>query len=120
MLTQRGIPFSEKTISSPEDTAEFAKTINSKQLPVLMVGKNKLAPFSPDDWATALTSAGYPTSSQLPPGYKNPAPTRVAQNTEAAKVPAPGTPATTGDGAGPPPAGDTPSQGNTPSWFKGF
>jgi glutaredoxin len=120
LLTQRGIPFTEKTIATPEDAAEFTKTVNSQQIPVLMVGKNKVAPFAPDDWNGALTGAGYPASSLLPPGYKNPTPTNVAQSTTPAAPAAPGTPPAATPGApqtstAPPAAG-----GDKPTWFKGF
>jgi len=118
MLSQRGIPFSEKTVSTPEDAAAFTKSINtSGQVPVLTIGSTKLSPFSPDDWTSALTTAGYPTSSQLPPTYKAPSATNLAQNTPATPAananpaPSPNTPAA-------PPAG-APAD-TKPSWFKGF
>ena len=122
LLNARGIPFTEKTISTPEDVAEFTKTINTQQIPVLMVGRNKLAPFAPDDWNGALTSAGYPAASQLPPGYKNPTPTNVAQNTAPATPAtptAPAAPAANAPGApSAPPAAA--GGGERPGWFKGF
>jgi len=120
LLTQRGVPFTEKIISTPDDAAEFAKTINSQQVPVLMVGKTKVVPFAPADWNGALDLAGYPASSQLPAGYKNPPPTNVAQSTPPASQP--GT-ASNGTGPAAPPA-STPTapaaSGDKPTWFKGF
>jgi glutaredoxin len=111
MLNQRGIPFAEKTVSTPEDAAAFNKVNSAGQVPVLTVGATKLAPFSPDDWNNALTTAGYPANSQLPPGYKAPPVTNLAQNSP----PAQATGATAAPAAPPAAAADT-----KPSWFKGF
>ena len=122
LLTQRGIPFTEKTVNTQEDAAEFGKTINSKQLPVLTVGSTKLVQFASDQWNTALTAGGYPTSSQLPSGFRNPAPSALAQvaapaaaapgNQQAANPGAPSTAQSSGPAS---------SDGGTkPSWFKGF
>jgi len=120
LLTQRGIPFTEKIISTPEDATEFMKTVNSQQIPVMMLGKSKFAPFVRDDWNNALTGVGYPATSQLPPGYKNPTPTNVAQSTPAATPATPannaGTTASTAPSAPAQPADD----GSKPAWFKGF
>jgi len=115
MLNQRGIPFTEKTVSTQEDAAAFAKVNSAGQVPVLSVGATKLTPFSPEDWNNALTTAGYPASSQLPPGYKAPPVTNLAQNTP----PAPATStnaAATAPGA-PPAAAPADTK---PAWFKGF
>ncbi|MDB5806854.1 MAG: hypothetical protein JWN73_4176 [Betaproteobacteria bacterium] len=119
LLNQRGVPFSEKTISTPEDVTEFTKAVNAKQVPVLMVGKSKLSPFQPEDWNGALTNAGYPATSQLPQGYKNPSPTNFAQaaSPPAATTAAPANNTAPPTGQAAAPAGDS---SNKPSWFKGF
>jgi len=118
LLTGRGVPFTEKIISTPEDAAEFTKTINSQQIPVLMVGKTKVVPFAAGDWNGALDSAGYPATSQLPAGYRNPTPTNVAQSVPATSPSGPANNGTPGSAtpAAPPPA----SADGKPSWFKGF
>jgi glutaredoxin len=72
LLTARGIPFAEKTVSSNEDIAEFRKLAGDNQLPVLQVGRNKELGFEPGGWNTTLTSAGYPETSKLPRSYRNP------------------------------------------------
>jgi glutaredoxin len=73
LLTARGVPFAEKTVSSNEDIAEFKKVNGDAQLPVLLVGRNKERGFEPSAWNATLTSAGYPETSKLPKNYHNPA-----------------------------------------------
>jgi len=123
LLNQRGIPYTEKTVSTQEDAAAFRKAVNSEQLPVLTVGASKQNQFEREAWTAALNAAGYPANNQLPQGYKNPAPTAMAQPSGA---PVPGAQTAAGpagtaptapsspQGAAPAPAGDR------PAWFKGF
>jgi hypothetical protein len=121
-LTQRGVPFSEKTVNTAEDAVEFKKTLNTDQLPVLTVGSNKQVQWNKDAWTTALNSAGYPLDNQLPRTYKNPAPTATAQQAPAApaqntaQAAAPAAPAAPGTPAAP----SAPAGGDRPAWFKGF
>lgn len=78
LLKQRGVPFSEKTVASAADQ-QVLKTAGSEgELPLLVVGRNKLTGFQEDDWNLALTSAGYPPASILPPGYRQAAATPAA------------------------------------------
>jgi glutaredoxin len=72
MLSERGIPFGEKTVNSGEDVSQFRKMGGESQLPLLVVGRNKERGFESGAWNTALTSAGYPESSKLPKSYRNP------------------------------------------------
>lgn len=74
MLNERGIPYSEKTVTSNDESNQFTKQMGTSILPVLMVGHRKLINFIPDEWTGALTSAGYPTSNHMPRTHKNPAP----------------------------------------------
>jgi glutaredoxin len=71
-LNNRGIPFSEKTISTNEDIEQLRK-INggNTQLPYFTVGRNKLTGFEAGAWNDALSGAGYPATNQLPPSYRN-------------------------------------------------
>jgi glutaredoxin len=78
LLSERGVPFSEKTVNSGEDIAQFRKTGGDSQLPLLMVGRNKESGFEAGAWNSALTSAGYPESSKLPKSYRNPPPEGAA------------------------------------------
>jgi glutaredoxin len=72
MLSERGIPFGEKTVNSGEDVSQFRKMGDESQLPLLVVGRNKERGFEAGAWNSALTSAGYPESSKLPKSYRNP------------------------------------------------
>ena len=71
LLTARGIPFSEKTVSSNADIALLGGS--GVELPQLAVGANKLRGFEAGAWNTSLTAGGYPESSKLPRTYRNPA-----------------------------------------------
>jgi glutaredoxin len=73
-LKRTGIPFSEKTVTSNSDVEKLNKMNGDTQLPVLMVGQTKLKGYSYTDWYNALTQAGYPKFSMLPPTYQYPAP----------------------------------------------
>jgi glutaredoxin len=72
LLSARGVPFAERTVTSNEDIALFRKSIGDSQLPVLLVGRNKVRGFEPGGLNAALTAAGYPETSKLPKSYRNP------------------------------------------------
>lgn len=69
-LKQRGIPFVEKTVSSPADIAKLKEAGGGQELPLLNVGRGKQIGFQPDEWATALNAAAYPKKSMLPSTYR--------------------------------------------------
>lgn len=71
LLNARGVPFTEKTVSSAEDLARLKEVGGDAQLPMLLVGRSRQKGFSPDGWGTALTAAGYPEANRLPKGYRN-------------------------------------------------
>jgi glutaredoxin len=72
LLSVRGIPFTEKTVSTNEDALRLKQLASTDQLPVLLVGRTTQTGFEAGAWGTALTAAGYPQSSRLPPSYRNP------------------------------------------------
>jgi glutaredoxin len=72
LLTSRGIPFSEKTVTTSEDAARLRQAGGDEQLPLLVVGRNKHKGFSSGEWTSSLTAVGYPQTSKLPPSYRNP------------------------------------------------
>lgn len=72
-LSGRGIPFSEKTVSTAEDADALMRLANTKGVPVLTIGGQQLKGFSDTEWSQFLDAAGYPKTSQLPPGYVAPA-----------------------------------------------
>jgi glutaredoxin len=70
LLQARGIPFTEKTVSSDEDHAMLAQAGSQGQVPLLLVGRNKLIGFEAGQWNGALTDANYPATRRLPAGYQ--------------------------------------------------
>jgi len=78
MLTNRGIPFMEKTVSTNEDNDKVRSISGGNQLPVIVIGRNKQVGFEPTQWGSLLTAANYPTSNTLPKTYSNPAPEPAA------------------------------------------
>jgi glutaredoxin len=73
-LSSRGIPFTERTVSSDDDVQALIRLAGAPRLPVLTIGGQQLKGFSDSEWSQYLDAAGYPRSSQLPSGYRNPAP----------------------------------------------
>lgn len=72
LLLGRGVPFSEKSISSAQDAEAFQKLTGNNSLPFLTIGAQQVAGFSAPEWADYLTAAGYPERSKLPPTYRAP------------------------------------------------
>lgn len=72
LLTERGVPFTEKTVNNNEDIAQFRKVSGDSNLPLLIIGRSKERGYDASAWNSALTSAGYPTSNKLPKTYRNP------------------------------------------------
>ena len=75
MLTSRGIPFAEKTVSSNEDAQALQRLSGDSSLPFMTIGSQQLKGFSDSEWTQFLDAAGYPSSSTLPASYRQPAAT---------------------------------------------
>jgi glutaredoxin len=111
ILTGRGIPFTEKTVTSNDDIARLKQAGGTQQLPFLTIGSKKQTGADPDAWNTALTTAGYPATSQLPRNHKNPAPQAAAPKKAPESKPAASeTPST--------PTDRPPAAGNAPPGFR--
>lgn len=95
LLQARGVPFSERTIKTPDDAEALRRLSGAANVPVLTIGGQRLMGYSSSEWTQYLDAAGYPASSRLPSGYRNPPPTPL--------VPVPEAPA-----AAPSPAQDSP------------
>jgi glutaredoxin len=88
-LQRRGIPYSEKSISNSEDQQKLKDAGGDGQLPLLLIGRQKLTGFSASAWKEALDTANYPSQSLLPRGFqfaqatpaapRTPPPEQVAQ-----------------------------------------
>lgn len=109
-LTARGVPFAERTISTPEDAEALQRLSGATSLPFMTLGTQRLKGFSDAEWSQFLTAAGYPQTSQLPGNWRNPpaAPLVAAQKPAAPASQPEAAPAqqttTTAPDAGPAPA----------------
>ena len=94
LLTQRGVPFSERTITTREDSEALQRISGTTSLPFSTIGGQQLKGFSDLEWSQYLDAAGYPKTSQIPSGYRNAAPAPlVAIKAPTAAAPAPEQPA---------------------------
>jgi glutaredoxin len=71
LLSTRGIPFTEKTVSTEEDLAALQRMSGSNRLPFATIGGQQMRGYSETEWTQFLDAAGYPKVSQLPPTYRN-------------------------------------------------
>jgi glutaredoxin len=69
LLSSRGIPFAEKTVTTNEDIDALKRLATGATLPMLTIGGQQLRGFSEAEWTQFLDAAGYPKTSQLPSGY---------------------------------------------------
>lgn len=72
MLTQRGVPFTERTISSNEDIEAYKRINGDSSLPLGTIAAQQLKGYEESEWTKYLDAAGYPKSSTLPRNYRNP------------------------------------------------
>lgn len=90
LLRQRGIPYTERSAATSGGVGELQRLEQTTNLPLLRVGARRLVGLSAQDWQAALDAAGYPATSQLPPGYRA-APVQVlGAAAEAPPAPRPG------------------------------
>lgn len=90
LLQRRGIPFTERLVSSEDDAAALQRITGGRTLPSLAVGGQALRGFLDSDWQGTLDLAGYPKDSKLPRGWQaGPATPLVARAPAAEAVSAP-------------------------------
>jgi glutaredoxin len=82
-LSARGIPYTEKTVTTQDDIKALQRLTGEARLPFATIGGQHLRGFSESEWGQYIEAAGYPRTSQLPPGFRNPAPSPLV----AAQVP---------------------------------
>lgn len=88
LLNARGIPYSEKTIETPQDGEALKRLSGEASLPFLTIGGQQLKGYSDTEWTQFLNAAGYPKQSALPSNYIRPAATPlVAVRAEGAAAP---------------------------------
>jgi glutaredoxin len=92
LLVSRGIPFSERTVTTAQDLDAMRRLSGDLALPMATIGGQQLKGFSDAEWTQYLDAAGYPKSSALPAGFRQspPAPLVAVQ-----APPAPATAPTT-------------------------
>lgn len=94
-LRGRGIPFSEKTVSTSGDSERVKAAGGDGMLPLLVVGNSKSNGYEQGAWGSMLDLAQYPATKMLPASYQYPAavaanpaaaaPQAAAQDSEAAE-----------------------------------
>jgi glutaredoxin len=99
LLNARGIPYSEKTVTTNEDIEALKRLAGEPSLPFLTIGAQRLRGFSDTEWTQFLNAAGYPAQSVLPPGYR-----RAAASPLVTVAPLPGTAGGAAPAAGAEPA----------------
>lgn len=77
MLTQRGVPFTERTVSSNEDIDAYKKLNIDNTFPLVTIASQKLSGYEESEWTKYLDAAGYPKSSTLPRNYRQAAATSL-------------------------------------------
>ena len=90
LLRQRGIPFAEKQVQSPEDSDALERLSGGRDAPTLAIGTQMMRGLAPEVWGSYLDAAGYPRESRLPANYQYPAATAIVDRREAsaARTPA--------------------------------
>ena len=109
MLSSRGIPFAERTVTTNDDIEALKRLAGAASLPFLTIGGQQIKGFSEAEWGQFLDAAGYPKTSQLPPGYVQRAatPLVVLQEPQLARPASPATPSAAAPA--PPPPADNPA-----------
>ena len=101
-LKTRGVPYSEKTITSNEEIKALQKLNGDGTVPFATLGGQHLKGYSENDWASYLDAAGYPAKSQLPASYQ--------QAAAAPLIPKVLKPAAAGNASNAAPAASNPAQ----------
>ena len=77
LLSGRGVPFTERTVTTAEDAESLTRISGENSLPFLTIGGQKIKGFSESEWVQFLDAAGYPATSKLPAGYRSAPPTAL-------------------------------------------
>jgi glutaredoxin len=85
LLRQRGIPFTEKQVQSPEDSDALERLSGGRDAPTLSIGAQTMRGYAPEVWGSYLDAAAYPRESRLPANYQYPAATSIVERREAPK-----------------------------------
>ena len=69
-LAARGIPYTEKTVTSAEDTEQLKAAGGGNQLPFILVGRTRLTGFEAEALTAALDAAAYPKERVVSPNFR--------------------------------------------------
>ena len=69
----RGIPFTEKTVTTAQDADALQRLTGDNSLPLVTIGGQQIKGYSDSEWGQFLDAAGYPARSALPASWRNPA-----------------------------------------------
>lgn len=72
LLSGRGVPFTEKTVTTNDDAQALQRISGDTSLPFLTIGGQQIKGYSDAEWTQFLDAAGYPKTSALPAIYRNP------------------------------------------------
>lgn len=72
LLVMRGVPFTERTVTTNQDIDAFRKLSGNSEVPFGTIGGQHLSGYSQQEWSEYLNLAGYPKQSRLPINYKQP------------------------------------------------
>ena len=84
LLSARGVPFTEKTVTTNEDAEALKRMAGEASLPFMTIGSQQLRGYSDTEWTQFLDAAGYPKQSALPSGFSRPAPSPLVAVTRPA------------------------------------
>lgn len=87
MLLSRGVPFTEKTVNTNDDTQALQRLSGDNSLPFATIGSQQLKGYSDSEWTQFLNAAGYPAASVLPASYRQSAATPMVVVSVASKTP---------------------------------
>jgi len=83
LLRQRGVPYAEKQVQTPEDSEALERLSGARDAPTLAIGSQMMRGFAPEVWSSYLDAAGYPRESRLPASYQYAAATPIVERREA-------------------------------------
>ena len=60
LLSKRGVPITEKSLSTQDEISTFVKESGDSKMPAMLIGKTWMKGFLAEQWNNELDFAGYP------------------------------------------------------------